>query len=415
MSIISSGSHVVFLNSKTGEQKCVRLPRNTDVYVKPLSFQADSLVGQRFGQKYQVVKHQLVKVEEAPSSLSEPSEHCGKTNEFIKDDSATQNLSQNDIEAMKAKGITGDEIVRNLVENSTSFNVKTEFSKAKWLKKKIGKYQPNIIVKKPSIRLFSSSNISKLRPDILAKIMNNANVWSGSKAIVVECKDDLLTSAVSQRVGDKGTVVQIFEQKLPHTMYCKWLDFSKQHMEAALKYYPIKFLAKLRPNVEEGNCDGNDLANDESADQPQELGKRKRDAKPVNFEDYVTVYEQLKTGNFDSLVISAFYDPFPVLELLWDSLRFSGNLVIHSEYLSVVVECANFVNNKGCSELSVVDQWFREIQVLPGRSHPAMRMQTGGGFVLSCTKIREGIYEHGSDSPILPELKEAPKPAEAMK
>ena len=415
MSIISNGCHVVFLNSKTGEQKCVRLPRNSEVYIKPLAFQADPLIGQRFGQKYQVVKHQLVKIEESSSSLNEPSEHCGRTNEFIKDDGATQILSQNDIELMKSKGIAGDEIVKNLVENSTSFNDKTEFSKAKWLKKKINKHQPNIIVKKPSIRLFASSTVSKLRPDILAKIINNMNVWAGSKTIVVECKDDLLTSAVSQRVGDNGTVLQIFEQKLPHTMYCKWLDFSPQQM-SALKYYPLKFLGKLRPDAQQDSLDGNGSANpaEESIEQPHELGKRKREGKPINFEDYRTVFELLKTEKFDSLVISAFYDPFPVIELLWESLRSSGNLVIHTEYLSVVLQCANFVNNKGCSELSVVDQWFREIQVLPGRTHPDMRMQTGGGFILSCTKISEGIYEHGSDLPFIAESKETVKVADSI-
>ena len=409
MSIIKHGTHVVFLNSKTGEQKCVRLPRNSDVYIKPLSFQADSLIGQRFGQKYQVVKHKLVKIDESSPPLTEPVEHCGKTNEFIKDDGATQILSQNDIEDMKSKGITGDEIVKNLVENSTSFNVKTEFSKAKWLKKKINKHQPNIFVKKPSIRLFASSSVSKLRPDVLAKIINNANIWSGSKAIVVECKDDLLTSAVSQRVGLNGTVLQVFEQRLPHNMYCKWLDFSQEHMKA-LKYYPLKFLGKLNPNaeLEDMNKNGSSNCDDESSGQKHELGKRKREGKTVNFEDYKTVFEFLKTEKFDSLVISAFYDPFPVLELLWNSLRSSGNLVIRTEYLSVVLQCANFVNEKGCSELSVVDQWFREIQVLPGRTHPDMRMQTGGGFILSCTKICDGIYEHGSDMPVVSEPKEIP-------
>jgi tRNA (adenine-N(1)-)-methyltransferase non-catalytic subunit len=406
MSVISDGCHVVLQNSKTGEQKCVKLPRKSDVYIKPLSFQADSLIGQRFGQKYQVIKHQLFKVEEPSSSLNEPLEHCGKTNEFIKDDSATQILSQNDIEEMKSKGVAGDEIVRNLVENSTTFNVKTEFSKAKWLKKKMNKHQPNIIVRKPSIRLFASSTVSKLRVDVLAKVMNNANVWSGSKAIVVECKDDLLTSAISQRVGDKGTVVQVFEQRLPHIMYCKWLDFNPKHM-SALKYYPLKFLGKLKSSCQEENFDGDGLANveEESIEQPPALGKRKREGKPVNFEDYKTVYELLTTEKFDSLIITAHYDPFPVVELLWGCLRSSGNLVVQTEYLSVVLQCANFVNSRGCSELSVVDQWFREIQVLPERTHPDMRMQTGGGFILSCSKLCEGIYEHGSDLPIVVETK----------
>ena len=49
---------------------------------------------------------------------------------------------------------------------------------------------------------------------------------------------------------------------------------------------------------------------------------------------------------------------------------------------------------------------MREIQVLTGRTHPGMRMQTGGGFILRCTKLAPGMYAHGSHEPVVEENKQ---------
>ena len=411
MSIITSGKHVVLINSKTGDLKCVKLPRNQLIQLKSLPFTADSLIGQRYGQSYEILKkHRLVCIEEPAVTVIEPTENCGKTNEFIKDDGSTQTLSQNDIAVMKLQGKAGDEIVKSIVENSTSFHEKTEFSKAKWLKKKINKHQPNIISKKPSIRLFCTSPISKLRPDILGKIINNGNLWSGSKVIVAECNDDLITSAVAQRVTKKGKVVQIFDQKLPHIKFSRWLDLSSEHLNS-LMYYPVKFLSQLKDKSIDVS-DGSEIEdiNDEDNEWKKELAKRREKELELELPKYMSVLSTLKTEKFDSLLISASYDPFPVLELIWDSIHPSGTIVIHTHYLSNVLVCADFVHKKGCSELSVVDQWFREITVLPGRTRPDMRMQTGGGFILTCIKLLPGTYQHGSDSVVIEE-----KPSEKRK
>ena len=394
MSVILSGQHVLVINTKTSEQKCVRLPKHQKVFLKPFSFNPDSLIGQRFNHTYRVEKSQLCKVQEQPS-LEEPVLNCDKTNEFIKDDGTVQSLSQDDIEGMKASGVAGEEIIRTLRENSSSFNQKTEFSKAKWLKKKMSKHQPGIIVRRPSIRLFCTSPTSKLRPDILGKIVSVGNVWSGSRVLVAETGDDLVTSAIAQRLDGEGCAVQIYEQRQPHCMFTVWLDLTAAQ-RAVVRYYPLKFLARMDPEwKEEEQKEENKVE-----EVVTELGKRKREQGVEDWNKYQPVCEELKEGKYDSLIISAHYDPFPVLELAWDILRASGKCVIHTEYLSQVVACANFVNSKGCSDLNVVDHWYREIQVLSGRTHPDMRMQIGGGFILSCTKLIPGIFEHDS-APII--------------
>ena len=40
--------------------------------------------------------------------------------------------------------------------------------------------------------------------------------------------------------------------------------------------------------------------------------------------------------------------------------------------------------------LALQDCWFREVQVLPSRTHPVMQMNHGGGYLLSGTTVMPG-------------------------
>jgi len=56
------------------------------------------------------------------------------------DDRANQKLSHEEILEMQRKGVEGQDIIKALVDNSASFQSKTEFSQAKYIKKKQQKY-----------------------------------------------------------------------------------------------------------------------------------------------------------------------------------------------------------------------------------------------------------------------------------
>lgn len=60
-------------------------------------------------------------------------------NRNILDDSSSQKLTLQEIESMK-KEMSGKEIVENLVENSATFDQKTEFAKSKYLRRKKQKF-----------------------------------------------------------------------------------------------------------------------------------------------------------------------------------------------------------------------------------------------------------------------------------
>lgn len=79
----------------------------------------------------------------------------GESNQTIWDDGTSQTLKKEDIDGFREKGVTGTEIVSHLLENSKSFQIKTEFSQEKYVNKKEEKYSEWVEILKPNIRHLS--------------------------------------------------------------------------------------------------------------------------------------------------------------------------------------------------------------------------------------------------------------------
>ena len=56
-------------------------------------------------------------------------------NRLYVDTNTAQKLQKEDIQSMKSSGISGSEIIKNLIVNSDTWSSKTEFSQEKWLKR----------------------------------------------------------------------------------------------------------------------------------------------------------------------------------------------------------------------------------------------------------------------------------------
>lgn len=89
-----------------------------------------------------------------------------KDNRNINDDNKSQRLTKDDIEEMKRQ-TTGSELIKCLVDNSSTFEEKSKFSQEKYLTKKKQKYLNLFTVIKPStkflIEMYFSQNPSKNR------------------------------------------------------------------------------------------------------------------------------------------------------------------------------------------------------------------------------------------------------------
>lgn len=116
---------------------------------------ADSLIGQKFGQTFELnSERNLIRVDLSnylTNTKNSEESDVSKDNRFIVDDNKSQRLTRNDIEKMK-KETSGKEVIRILVENSSTFDEKNQFAQQKYLNKKQQKYLNLFTVLKPNIK-----------------------------------------------------------------------------------------------------------------------------------------------------------------------------------------------------------------------------------------------------------------------
>lgn len=84
----------------------------------------------------------------------------GRDNRDVSDDAANQKLSMNEIEDLKARAEDGNAIVEALIENSETYERKTEFGQEKYLSKKVRKYCTTFSTLRPT-----TASICEVRPN----------------------------------------------------------------------------------------------------------------------------------------------------------------------------------------------------------------------------------------------------------
>ena len=77
----------------------------------------------------------------------------GIDNKDIYDDGQAQRLNRDEITALKQEGASAKEIVEQLMENSSTFKERTEYSQAKYIKRKLIRHRPRVTIVRPSTRL----------------------------------------------------------------------------------------------------------------------------------------------------------------------------------------------------------------------------------------------------------------------
>lgn len=86
-----------------------------------------------------------------------------KTNADIQQSSIAQKLKMTDIQDLKESGAQGKDIIDGLVKNNENFELRTDFSKEKYLKKKKAKYDLTFKMEKFTIQTIFL-HLQKLAP-----------------------------------------------------------------------------------------------------------------------------------------------------------------------------------------------------------------------------------------------------------
>ncbi|XP_072218434.1 tRNA (adenine(58)-N(1))-methyltransferase non-catalytic subunit TRM6 [Leuresthes tenuis] len=441
---IKEGDYVVL---KRGDiYKAVQiLPRKKMIFEKQWMF-LDSAVGQLYNSTFEILSGgNLQPKEDKDTRNPTDTKVTGTDNRNIVDDGKSQKLTRDDIETLKEQGLKGQEIIQQLIENSSTFSNKTGYAQDKYIKKKKKKYENTVTILKPTCRILAMmyhgrepGKICYLRYDALAQMLTLANIHAGSKILVFDTCAGLVLGAIMERMGGYGSVIQMYPGGGPVRAGVESFGFPA-HYHDTLHDFPICHVNALlagnldtavkdpvveekqfntaeeeeqnRPGAEpqDGSLEEQSMetnCGDDAGQQQEKMDKEKRkeakaQEKKVKLEEkrrkLAAAASLLEGRNADGLVIASRFHPCPVLLGLLKFLSPSRPFVVYSQYKEPLIECFTKLKEQGGTvNLRLTDTWLRHYQVLPNRTHPLLLMSGGGGYILSGTTVMDRSRPAGS-------------------
>jgi len=336
----------------------------------------------------------------------------GQDNRDIVDSTGTQssqNLSKAQIEEMIETGVSGKNIVEKLIENSDTFQNKTKFSQAKYMKKKAKKYHQYVMIRKPTIRLLMDIlykmdpiKIMNLRIDSLSQILNMVNVQSGGRYMVYETgAQGLVVAAMLERIGDVGELVHVYQTGQPQSNALNSMGLQNSQNIKTLNIQHLRSLEQGKDILEYQNKDQDpELSEKDSSEEPSakkvklengdsaENGTTKPAARMSLRERSVEAFNSAKSKKLDGLVIVCKQHPGNIVLYLSKYIAPSRPFAIYSAYKEPLMDAYVQLKDAGVAIMvNLSETWLRNHQVLPQRTHPTVLMSGGGGYLLTGTFI----------------------------
>lgn len=402
MNCVKEGDHVI-LQLEHGDDSfafCVA-KKGQRVKIKRKQYLVDCIIGATYGSCFEIegkslkraksdgsgddaVDNKFIVPEQTNTNLTSPtvkadtatetSSRVPRDNRNLVDDNSAQKLQQKEIGALKSEGTTGAEIIRKLVENSATFRTKTEFSQAKYLKRKRQKYTPRMRLIRPCTQSLISCMYAKnaqrvlsLRPDALSMLLSNANVCSCKSIMVAESTSGLVLGAVAERLGGYGVILNTYFQSHPSIVMLERFNFD-QKVKDTIFHFPYSRVNRLHALQKKLPVQ------DEYRGTKLTIG----DAPAAD----------LVGNGMDGLIVCTDIDIVTVVSALLPLLGASKPFAVFSPFSQGLMECYMDLKNRNAAlHLQLTENWVREFQILEGRTRPNMNMEDSGGFVLSGIKI----------------------------
>lgn len=433
-----------------------RLNPGATVKIGNTSYSLQPLVGRPFGSLFRVGPSGLVPcAAEAPPQAQVVADGQvqdeTRDNRSLVDNNTAQNLSSEDIEAMKRDGASGDAIVEALIANSSTFGNKTVFSQEKYKLKKQKKYAPKVLLRRPSTRSICETYFKKyparigfMRVDALSLLLSMANVGAYSDVLVVDIVGGLVVGAVAERLGGTGYVCNTYLGSAPSNidiirMYNLSSDMNSRIFQASLSdvcslqnsgtvlngniqgevvepsavsdespqsslalpvdaavsdgnaqstgVQPIK-IEVPEPSMDENlNQDDNSLSDCKGNDDTSIASKPVKAGRAPSPEK-MKYWEE---HGFSSLIVAApGHEVESLVADLLPLLSYSAPFAIYHQHLQPLAICMHSLQvSKSAIGLQITEPWLREFQVLPSRTHPHMQMSGFGGYILSGIRIQK--------------------------
>jgi tRNA (adenine-N(1)-)-methyltransferase non-catalytic subunit len=337
-------------------------------------------------------------------------------NRNIVDDNTSQALTPRELKKLREEGVHGSQIIQSLIQNSSTFESKTEFSKAKWLIRKHKKYLPRCRIVRCTGRAICEAQywkdarkIMNLRDDTLGQMLSYANICAGRQVLVFDTVMGIVSGTLAQRMGGYGKIISLYTGQQP-----AFLDMLERFNLNFAEHHSIKwihtediFVHTLGEYPEEEDLEATDRdtlqwpcplqdhtrAYLETVTDEKELDdfftKRcNRFARKLTRTSPMESRKMLLARPSDSVLIATKNDPTETLLGMLPHLGPSCPFVVFFEYIEPLAKCfLELQKNNLAINLRLTDTWMREYQVLPGRTHPNMHMSQNGGFLLTGIKL----------------------------
>lgn len=420
MNTIKEGDFVVLRGSDNA--RLVQVDRKKPVFFGKKKISIHAAIGESFGSVFELCNMNLRKItaEEYKIRCSEcevpggDAQATGQDNRNLVDSNNSQRLTREDIETFKADGTSGETIVRTLVENSATFRDKTEYSQRKYLHKKQKKYQPHLTLERPTARLLAEMyysqgplKIGNMRVDSLAQMLTCCNVRSGGRYMVFDSWLGLLTAAVLERLGQDGSVVQVYAGHGPSSSYRQAVNAlnlpegllhssSEAPAENTPKGDPSSEveMAEASEDSSLANNSGTTAtkaqleSNEKSAAATDSKDAERAARKQRRMQEQERALDLLRTRSLDGLLVASKHHPTAIVLSLLEFVAPSRPFAVFCSYQEPLVDCYAQLKDAGSAVfLKISESWLRSYQVLPDRTHPAINMSGGGGYVLSGIKV----------------------------
>ncbi|XP_026763922.2 tRNA (adenine(58)-N(1))-methyltransferase non-catalytic subunit TRM6 [Galleria mellonella] len=344
----------------------------------------------------------------------------GNDNRNIVDDGRSQKLTASEIENLKVDAYRASDIVETLITNSSTFHNKTEYSQDKYLKKKEKKYFEYIQILRPNLRIIAeimykldANKIQGIRVDTLSQVISFANVYSEGVHLLYDSgSNGLMAAALLSAIGSgtSGKLVHMHPGNMSQKQALLAMNFEGEHLNRCISVNVYSVLRQFHQGCDTNNTSSEVIENslkrknDEVIDHKVKIPRLENDViseivpnvdcdsseqtqpepkKPKWHFDNIAASELIR-DKVDSLVITCKEDPQNIFKELMEFVKPGRPFVIYypvAEPLQQLYLTLRSYSN--VAALRLINNWMRNYQVLPERTHPEVMMNGSSGFLLT--------------------------------
>lgn len=435
---VQAGHYVVV--QKQSYRKLCRVTENGTFTLGKEQVEMKALIGKPYWTTFQMIQSSknkktfTLEVAEKTETMEELRKtlSSGLDNRSITDDGTSQKLSKEEIEDLRESGKSSNEIVGRLIENSTTFAAKTEYSQEKYIKKKERKYFRYLTIRRPTIDLLQEiffkqdyARISCLRMDTLAQLLSYCDVKADGTYMLYDSGSmGLPAAAMLNRIGSgtSGVIIHLHPGNQAQTTLVQAMNYPSEQLERLLAVNLYSFLRlnhqgetaimeeiawKSSLSMSNSQANGNTIAppkaepesREDAASQDPIITDNSNPLKRKQTDDAVVAVEakrpkwlletrkaadRCKETKVEGLAIIAKEHPLNIVKALLPFLGSSRPFVIYHCYREPLQETyVALKQRRDVLNLRLFSNFLRSYQILPNRTHPDILTSDLGGYLLT--------------------------------